>query len=346
LAGRFHPDLARARIHPHPWGGFLRATALRHASPERFWNLALRQNAWFDQEVARALLREPGPFPFFSYTGTFLDSARAVRDRGGLRVLGQVDPARTEERIVDEERARWPGWEPESLRVPEAFHRRRLAEWEEADRIVVNSAWSRQALEEQGVPPSKLRVIPLVYESSGPSLPRSPRGDRLRVLWLGQVILRKGIAYLIEAARRLRPEPVDIRVIGAVSISPEAVRSAPPNLRFAGPVPRSEVGAAYAAADVFVLPTLSDGFALTQLEAMAHGLPVIATPCCGEVVTHGVNGFLVPPRDAVALAETIAVLAADPSRLDALSAAARATARSYTLDRLGRAWLSLGAPEP
>ena len=56
---------------------------------------------------------------------------------------------------------------------------------------------------------------------------------------------------------------------------------------------------------MFVLPTLSDGFAITQLEAMAHGLPVVATPNCGRVVTDGEDGLIVPPADADALASAI-----------------------------------------
>lgn len=60
-----------------------------------------------------------------------------------------------------------------------------------------------------------------------------------------------------------------------------------------------------AVSDVFVLPTLSDGFAITQLEALAHGLPVITTPNCGRVVEDGKTGFIVPPRDSQKLAEAI-----------------------------------------
>jgi glycosyltransferase involved in cell wall biosynthesis len=90
----------------------------------------------------------------------------------------------------------------------------------------------------------------------------------------------------------------------------------------------------YTRADVFVLPTISDGFALTQLEAMAHGLPVITTPNCGRVVTDGVDGFLIPPRDPAALARAIHVLAEDPERLQAMREAARQALARFRLDQL------------
>jgi glycosyltransferase involved in cell wall biosynthesis len=68
---------------------------------------------------------------------------------------------------------------------------------------------------------------------------------------------------------------------------------------------RSEVGSYYQAADLFILPTLSDGYALTQLEALSHGLPVMASECCGEAVTHGQNGWILEDLDPVTIAEAI-----------------------------------------
>jgi glycosyltransferase involved in cell wall biosynthesis len=271
-----------------------------------------------------------------------LHSARRLHQLGGgVAILGQVDPASSEEQIVAQERQRWPGWETEDAVVPEPWKERRWAEWAEADLIVVNSTWARDCLQAQGVPETKLRVIPLAYEPPrAPTPPRQP-GPKLRVLWLGQVILRKGIPYLLEAARRLAGEPIEFCIAGSIRISPEAVVSAPPNVRFLGPVSRSLVSEFYADADVFVLPTLSDGFAITQLEAMAHGLPVIATPRCGEVVVPGRNGLIVPPADSEALAQALAALTADRQTVASMSREARQTASQFGLDRLAAALLQL-----
>jgi glycosyltransferase involved in cell wall biosynthesis len=157
----------------------------------------------------------------------------------------------------------------------------------------------------------------------------------LRVLFLGQVILRKGIQYLVEAAKLLHDEPVHFDVVGPVGISDDAVKSAPCNVTFHGRTNRDHASVWYQNADLFVLPTLSDGFALTQLEAMAHGLPVIATPNCGEVVTNAVDGFIVATRDAAGLAKAINCYLLDPRLLKAHQAAAQKKIGQFTLARLG-----------
>jgi glycosyltransferase involved in cell wall biosynthesis len=117
--------------------------------------------------------------------------------------------------------------------------------------------------------------------------------------------LRKGIQYLIEAAKILKDTDIRFVVAGPVKISKEALSTAPPNMQFLGKVTRDRTDALYREADVFVLPTISDGFAITQVEAMAKAVPVITTPNCGEVVTDGVDGLIVPAFDGKGLAAAI-----------------------------------------
>jgi glycosyltransferase involved in cell wall biosynthesis len=187
-------------------------------------------------------------------------------------------------------------------------------------------------------------VIPLCFEAQKPHLtqrpqplprPPGPGTGPLRVLFLGQVILRKGIQYLIKSAQLMADWNVRFDVVGPVGISQKAISSAPDNVFFHGRATRDQIGGWYAQADVFVLPTLSDGFAITQIEAMAYGLPVIATPCCGAVVTDGVDGWIVPPRDCHALAQALHRYIHQPQVLRAHQEQARLKARQFSLEQLG-----------
>lgn len=297
----------------------------------------------------------------FAYDTGALELFAWSKEHGLKTVLGQMDPNRAEAEMVQVEEKLWPGWALQPLQVPDAYFQRREHEWELSDRIIVNSEWSRQALLKQGVPAEKLVVIPLCYEpqtqDSRPTTHDSKcqpsdlsisacqfsASRPLRVLFLGQVILRKGIQYLLAAARQLEGQPIHFDIVGPVGISAAALASAPKNLTFHGRANRDQASRWYQQSNVFVLPTLSDGFALTQLEAMAYGLPVITTPNCGDVVTAGVDGFIVPPRDAEALVCVFERYLQQPELLQVQSAATLLKSRHFTLDRLAANLLALEA---
>jgi glycosyltransferase involved in cell wall biosynthesis len=156
------------------------------------------------------------------------------------------------------------------------------------------------------------------------------------VLWLGQVNVRKGIHYLMAAARLLEHEKIHFDIVGPIGILPGAVASAPQNMTFHGPVSRDRVAEWYQQADVFVLPTLSDGFALTQLEALAHGLPVITTLNCGRVVEEGKTGFIVPARDVQALADAILKFATNCNLSASMAPACREAVKAYSVSAYGQ----------
>jgi glycosyltransferase involved in cell wall biosynthesis len=353
LATRYHPELARA-----PVTGFnlqaLKASRRRFANP---YDGFLQVGEAFGRRVVKdldanastlAFSLQPSAFPpiFFGYDTGFLEPAKWIKERGGKTIVCQMDPSRYEIDLVKAEEKRWPSWARRSVEVPESYFRRREEEWVVADLVMVNSEWTKAALIRQGVAADKIIIVPLAYEvppveSQKSKVESSPRPSSfvprhpLRVLFLGQVILRKGIQYLSEAAKLLEKEPIHFDVVGSIGISDSVVASAPSNMTFHGPVSRDRTEEFYRSADLFVLPTLSDGFALTQLEAMAHGLPVITTPNCGEVVTDGIDGLIVPASDSNALAEAFQLILQDPVKLEAMSEATRAKLEQFSLGRLG-----------
>jgi glycosyltransferase involved in cell wall biosynthesis len=100
-------------------------------------------------------------------------------------------------------------------------------------------------------------------------------------------------------------------------------------------VPRERIHEEFAAADVFVLPSLAEGSAEVTYEALAAGVPVVTTVAAGSVVRDGVEGRIVPERDPEALADAIARIVEDRDRRARMSVAARERARDYTWERYG-----------
>jgi glycosyltransferase involved in cell wall biosynthesis len=358
LASRYHPHLAQAPV--KSWnlcslapflpslfssGPVVHDLHLRYVEAGRRFALHVRQALKGCSDLGSDSI-------CFAYDTGALETFEYLRERGVRCVLDQMDPNRPEADLVREEQKRWPGWQTQTPDVPEEYFQRREQEWALADVVVVNSEFCRQALLKQGVPDSKLEIVPLSYDDNGSeignhdSVPdsRLQSSDTLRVLFLGQVILRKGIQYLIEAAKALKGENVRLDVVGPMGISADAMASVPINVVFQGRAMRDKASGWYSQADVFVLPTLSDGFAITQLEAMAHGLPVITTPNCGAVVRNEVDGLVVPVRDAKTLARAISRFATDRAFLAECSRHARARVRDFSLTALRDNLLRLGTP--
>lgn len=271
---------------------------------------------------------------FMGYTSTALEALEHENRSGVMTVVNQIDAAKVGEEIMLSEMARHKEWVLEGHDpIPDEYFERVSAEWSAARRVIVNSAWTRSALAQQGVPAAKIRVCPLSYAPRGGTARARHRApdSTLKVLWLGRLCIGKGIVYAIEAARRLGRSNVHFTFAGANECRLPAL---PANCTHIGKIPRQETGSVYSSHDIFIFPTLSDGFGLTQVEAMAHGLPVISTPQCGEVVEHGVSGLIVPPRDARALTEAILEIGRDSGKLEAMSVAALRRAGDFAPDRV------------
>lgn len=275
---------------------------------------------------------------FFGYTTGSLEVMQRLRGTGVVCILDQIDPSIVEEEIVQQERAEFPEWEAHMQPIPSAYYERSWEEWRLADIIVVNSRWSAAALRQIGVPDHKLFILPLLFHPPQNDPPERPLGrPRLRVAWAGSVTLRKGIQYLAQAAELLQSSPVEIKVAGSIHVNPAMLAGLPKNTEILGRVTRREMRDVYNWADVYVLPTVSDGFAITQLEAMAHGLPVIATDRCGDVVQHGINGLIIPARSARDLAAAVDVFCNDRLLVQRMAAAAQRRAQEMCSEVFPRA---------
>jgi glycosyltransferase involved in cell wall biosynthesis len=292
-----------------------------------------------DQDFARSAARQrlPEHDVFFGYSYACLELLEAERVAGKFCVLDQIDPGEKEHEIIIDEQKQWPGYVKCASEVCGPYFERLRREWELAHVIVVNSEWARDCIVAKGAPPEKMEVLPLAYEAAECELPRqSIAGQRAQILWVGRVTLQKGIQYLLEAARLLQNEAVEFVICGEAEISPRAQAEAPPNVRWLGKVTHAQKIRLFSSATAFVLPTLSDGFGLTQLEALAQGLPVITTPNCGRAVEDGATGFVIPARDPNALAEAIRKFARQPALALEMAPRCREAARGFSMAAYGR----------
>ena len=201
-----------------------------------------------------------------------------------------------------------------------------------ADLVLAASDYVRDGLITLGLDPARIAVVPYGLDSEFFSDSPVPRPGR--VLYVGNIGYLKGVPYLAEAARQLQAEGFtgEIRAVGPhdgqIIHRPEFA-----GLHYIGQVPRSEVKQEFLAADLFVFPTMSDGFGVVLLEAMAAGLPVVCTRNCAKVVEEGGNGFVVPAGDAVSLAASIRKLVSDRSLRNSFSERSRTLAADFTMER-------------
>lgn len=181
---------------------------------------------------------------------------------------------------------------------------------------------------------SKVEVVPLGLDADAfTPAPRTAADDGpLRVLSLGRLVALKGQAVLLDAAAELarRGRPLEVTIAGGGAERERLERRAAElgiadRVEFLGAVGQDRVPALYAAADVFCSSSFAEGVPVVLMEAMASGLPTVATRIMGipEIVEDGVTGLLVPPGRADALADALERLAADPEERRAMGEAGR-----------------------
>ena len=159
-----------------------------------------------------------------------------------------------------------------------------------------------------------------------------PPKDSFDVLFAGSVGLRKGVPYLLEAFARLRHPQKRLRIVGSVQEDLRAVLRKLPmeGVEMLGSLPQPELAALMSRSHALVLPSIEEGLALVQAQAMACGCPVICSTNTGgeDLFSDGVEGFIVPIRDPIALADRMQRLADEPELQQQMRAAALKRVRS------------------
>jgi len=190
-------------------------------------------------------------------------------------------------------------------------------EYETADHIVVLSRFAYQTFLARGVPIQKLHMLPLGVrirkfladpEVTAARTRRILNGERLRVLYVGNVSLQKGMWDLARIAAELSKGNFEFIVVGAIA---SEMRDILPRLRsharVLGKRRQRELPGIYDGSDLFIFPTLQDGFAGVLTQAAASGLPILATTNCGapDFINDGANGWILPIRNPEAFMERL-----------------------------------------
>ena len=221
-------------------------------------------------------------------------------------------------------------------RLPASLKRRLDDEIAAADHVIVLSTPQARAFLDEGIDQAKLVQVPLGVDLETFRPHARPDDEVFRVAWVGQLTQSKGLSYFFEAARIAKVPNLELMVVGAVVGSDSPWRDEP-RLRYVPPQPRARLPPLYGSADVYVLPSLAEGFPQTALEAMACGVPVIVSENTfgRDVITDGVEGYVVPIRDPLAIAERLRYLAANPDDRARMGAAARRRAEDFSLEEYG-----------
>jgi glycosyltransferase involved in cell wall biosynthesis len=275
---------------------------------------------WAAEQAAAA-----APELCYTFTQVGLETLRWANARGIHTVLDNPNGHIADHRkVCVEESERWCGGRYRGH--PSASAVRRVEEeYERADRIRVSSEWAKQSMVERGVPEQKITVVPLSVDAGRfPAVSRTASPGPLRVGYTGSLSLGKGFVYLLKAVRAAGAERFALRIAGATGdrCSRRLFQRESAGLAiefFDTPLQ------AYSAAEVFVLPSLHDGFGFVAAEAMATGLPAIVTERCGAAEwVRASGGVVLAARDIDALAEALNSHLEDRSTLGDRGAAARA----------------------
>ncbi len=302
---------------------------------ERYWRMPRKMRAYLDYQDTLLLdswvaSRIENCDVVVGLSGAALKTGQLAQSRGGKYVCDRGSShIRYQERIVSEEHRRWG---VHAKVRDERMVRREEAEYLAADAITVPSEFARRSFIEMGVPAEKVVKIPYGVLLSRFRPSRQPSPDTFEVLFAGTVCLRKGVPYLLQAFQMLKHPRKRLRIVGTVEPETLAVleRLGLDGVEVLGSMSQEKLAEYMSSSHVMVLPSIEEGLALVQAQAMACGCPLISSVNTGgeDLFQDGVEGFLVPIRSPEAIHDRLAQLASDPDLRQRMSDAGQLRMKS------------------
>lgn len=342
----FHPLLKAPRIEGMigEWWRMLRRMMIPGMADE---GLSYEANDWLMRAMSSECLR-PNVTAVHSYEDCSLWQFEVAKRQGKVCIydmpIGYYTAWEEKQRLLALQYTDWlpPTGLPSCLYVRPEQKRK---EMELADLVLAPSAFVMETIR-NFYPEKTLALAPygvdLTYWQP-PDLPSS--NGSLQFLYAGQVSIRKGIPMLLDAWQKAGIKDAQLTLCGSWGLASNRQASIPPGVTLIGPCSREALRTRYQEADVFVLPSFFEGFALASLEAMACGLPVIATEVMsGMNLVTAATGRSVVAGDVDALVESLRWFANNRDCLPAMKRTARAAVEAFTWERYRRCVREAVAP--
>ena len=339
LARLQHPELDDTLVRTAGWHEWAERAVRRGRFDALANAIDRRGNAKFAESVIAWLSREP---------------INAVWGFDGCSAEVFASPAaRSKHRILDRTIADWREWNAILAQIAErhgdwlaATDRpvspemiaRNDAEYDAADTILCGSPHVTASLARHSPVPglaAKTRLLPYCYDGNlfapAPALAAPPAHEPLRMLFVGQIGVRKGAHLLLEALADIPASQASLTMVGAMQLPPRMVARHADRFTHIPSLPRTRIPGIMQRHDVLVLPSYFEGSAIVLLEALASGLAVIQTRAAGLGATER-SGMVLDSPDPDALREAILALVRDRARLQSLRKAAPDDARNYSFE--------------
>jgi glycosyltransferase involved in cell wall biosynthesis len=287
-------------------------------------------NALHDYLAARWMARHvrPGePGLFHGFQESCGRSLRTARRLGLVSLVESTLPPSTLPLVAAEYRRLGQPWSGPTRPSPEL-----LAELSASDYVVAQSRFARQSLVDHGVAPGRVVLMPLGVDIDRfRPAPPDPAPRPFRLLFAGQMSVRKGVHHLLEAWSMLDLPEGELLFAGAPRdrYIQDLLARAKGRHRALGFIPHARLHEVYQQADLFVFPSLAEGGVYVIFEALAAGLPCIVSANAGSAVRDGIEGFVVPVGDVDALAVRLSQLAGDDALRRRMARAARTRAQQF-----------------
>src|SRR4051812_1503760 len=278
----------------------------------------------------------------YAYEDCAARTFEAARDAGVRRIYDlPIAYWETARALLQKEAERYPEWEPTlgGTRDSDEKLARKTRELELADTVICPSSFVFDSLPESARLSKKCVIAPF---GSPPQADMSDRSDKtdekLRILFAGALTQRKGLADLFAAMKMVDPAKVELVLMGSLVLPMAFYRNQFPGFVYEPPRAHAAVLDLMRSCDLLVLPSIVEGRALVQQEAMACGLPIVVTRNAGgeDLIVEGETGFLVAAGDPAAIAQKIEWFVTNRNQLPPMRAAARAKAAELTWAAYGQ----------